>query len=592
MIKNYYTLLYFIIFSLFATLLHAQHFFSFSKNFIHQGRWGVYEDTTSTLGIDEIRNMDADFKLPHIEKNPFIRNLNYTYWYRFTSDSVTRIGDNYCSSFFRYKKLTLYMVDDSNKVLYQSADVTNDFSTWPILYTKQVLPAPYMPHVKYYVKVVPLNLDPIAFIIYWRDDFYEKAIHEFVFYGIFFGIMFIMFVYNIILLFSSKERLYLYYAGYIFFFAIYAFVEWELLNFFMPYSYESYHFYSIPFALMTTFLLSYYCSFINARKRDIKFFYGFVILIVIRLLICVLTIIFPKEFYYNQYFDIALLVIAWVLGMVLQVKDRYPATVFITYAFGVSVVSYIMASFVPETVISIFDKRFFYAIGLLDIVLFAIALSLRYNYFKTSSEKSTMEVIEQLKINEELKDFVNKELEKKVAERTEVIKQQAEEILQMNDVLKEHNLLLEHKIKEVAESRILQKSIGFDDFVNTYHDEHSCFEYLSKLKWENGFVCVKCKNNTYSDGPILHSRRCNKCKYIETPTSHTIFHHLRFPIQKAFYIMYLTCTGDNSTLDEISQRIDLRVATCHAFKQKVLDAMSKKRKRKTNIEGWSKYIFD
>ncbi|NQZ07324.1 MAG: transposase, partial [Algicola sp.] len=31
-------------------------------------------------------------------------------------------------------------------------------------------------------------------------------------------------------------------------------------------------------------------------------------------------------------------------------------------------------------------------------------------------------------------------------------------------------------------------------FVDWFHDDQSCLQYLEKLRWPNGFVCPRCSN--------------------------------------------------------------------------------------------------
>jgi len=61
---------------------------------------------------------------------------------------------------------------------------------------------------------------------------------------------------------------------------------------------------------------------------------------------------------------------------------------------------------------------------------------------------------------------------------------------------------------------------------------------------------------------------------IESATSGTLFHKLKFSILKAFYIIYYVSTnkkGISST--ELSRKLSLRQKTCWLFKQKVMVAM-------------------
>jgi hypothetical protein len=98
--------------------------------------------------------------------------------------------------------------------------------------------------------------------------------------------------------------------------------------------------------------------------------------------------------------------------------------------------------------------------------------------------------------------------------------------------------------------------------------------YLSNSKWSEGFTCPQCGNTKYCKGDKVHIRQCTKCNYLAWPTSGTLFHKVKFPLLKAFYIVYYISTnkkGISST--ELSRKLGLRQKTCWLFKQKVMQAM-------------------
>jgi len=108
-----------------------------------------------------------------------------------------------------------------------------------------------------------------------------------------------------------------------------------------------------------------------------------------------------------------------------------------------------------------------------------------------------------------------------------------------------------------------------------FHSDEKCYWFLADLKWANGFVCKKCGNTNSCPGKEPWSRRCTKCKSKETATNGTIFHGVKFPIHKAFYIAYSVCKGkeDISTY-EFGRRLSLRQMTCWNFKTKIEHALS------------------
>jgi len=118
------------------------------------------------------------------------------------------------------------------------------------------------------------------------------------------------------------------------------------------------------------------------------------------------------------------------------------------------------------------------------------------------------------------------------------------------------------------------KSLSIFEFQERFPDEDSCYQYLADLKWPNGYVCKKCGNEYYSKGRNKHDRQCTRCHYSESPTAGTLFHHIKFPLLKAFWIVYYMATskkGISST--ELSRKLSLRQKTVWYFQRKVREAM-------------------
>lgn len=118
------------------------------------------------------------------------------------------------------------------------------------------------------------------------------------------------------------------------------------------------------------------------------------------------------------------------------------------------------------------------------------------------------------------------------------------------------------------------QSLTIFDFQAKFPDDRACLSYLSELKWADGYICPKCGNTKYCGGDREFSRQCTKCHHICSPTSGTLFHKVKFPLLKAFYIVYYVSTnrkGISST--ELSRKLGLRQKTCWLFKQKVIHGM-------------------
>lgn len=128
------------------------------------------------------------------------------------------------------------------------------------------------------------------------------------------------------------------------------------------------------------------------------------------------------------------------------------------------------------------------------------------------------------------------------------------------------------------------KGVNIIKFAEEFSTDEKCYAYLAAIKWKNGYRCSKCGGDKYYRGGQPQGRCCTKCHYDESATAHTLFHKLKFPLQKAFYIVFLMVTGKKGiSSHELSRRLGLRQKTCWLFKRKVMEAM--KSSGKFPLEG-------
>lgn len=118
------------------------------------------------------------------------------------------------------------------------------------------------------------------------------------------------------------------------------------------------------------------------------------------------------------------------------------------------------------------------------------------------------------------------------------------------------------------------KSLSVFEFQDKFPNEKSCLEHLALLKWQNGYICKRCGHKHFCTGNKPLSRQCTSCRYTESPTAGTLFHKVKFPLLKAFWIIYYLSTGKKGMAStELSRKLELRQKTCWLFKQKVMRAM-------------------
>ncbi len=113
------------------------------------------------------------------------------------------------------------------------------------------------------------------------------------------------------------------------------------------------------------------------------------------------------------------------------------------------------------------------------------------------------------------------------------------------------------------------------DFQDQFGDDKSCIDALVKHKWPTDFSCRYCSYTNYCKTKRYGERRCCSCKKPESATAHTLFHKLKFPIHKAFMMMYLISTTKKGiSALELHRKMGVHKRTALLFKRKVMASMS------------------
>ncbi len=80
------------------------------------------------------------------------------------------------------------------------------------------------------------------------------------------------------------------------------------------------------------------------------------------------------------------------------------------------------------------------------------------------------------------------------------------------------------------------------DFQKQFPDDDSCFEYLFKKKWPNGFKCPRCNHDKAYRLEKRKLMQCALCKYQASVTAGTVFHKLRQPLHTLLWACYWVST--------------------------------------------------
>ena len=134
------------------------------------------------------------------------------------------------------------------------------------------------------------------------------------------------------------------------------------------------------------------------------------------------------------------------------------------------------------------------------------------------------------------------------------------------------------------------KGMSAVEFAKAFPDNESCYNYLVELKWGKVYVCRRCGCTESVKGRTYYYKRCKSCKWDESVTSHTVFHKLKVPILKAFYMAFrLSTKKKGMSTVELGAEVKIRQKTAWLFKRKLQLAMQtsnskKKLKGEVNVD--------
>lgn len=443
------------------------------------------------------------------------------------------------------------------------------------------------------------------------DRFVYYALNEYFLFGTFYGMVLIISLYNFLVFIAIREIKNIYYIIYILSVAAYA-MSYDGIGFqYLWPNHPEWNDYAVGATLYSVILwgLIFTRRFLSTRASSPTLDKALKVMIIARSAWFVVELFFLPQLL--TYRNIEIIPLSLIFYTAIKVWNQgYRPARFFVIAYGILFMGFFIRSMVYFNVLP-FTTPLHYSLHfsfVLEMLFLTFALGDRIRILKDMRDRALKRIIHQHEVNMQLKDKVTRELEQKVQERTielndknhlleetnTKLERQSFEITQINSILDLDNWKLKNSIKEVLNERLMEKTMDYAQFKTLYQDTLACYRFLENIKWEKGFECRKCSNEKYFEGAQKFSRRCTRCGYNESITSYTIFHSIKFPIEKAFYIAYLTVVGNKDfTLEALSDQLSLRVNTLWAFKHKVTERIAdlEKRGHRPHASRWEDVIL-
>ena len=439
----------------------------------------------------------------------------------------------------------------------------------------------------YYFRVKSHEFADIRIAFRSESRFIQYALNEYFLYGTFYGMILIIALYNFLVYLAIREIKNIYYILYILSVAFYALsLDGIAFQYLWP-DHPSWNDYAGGISLYSLILwaLIFTRRFLGTKAKSPWLDTLLLGMIVVRSALFLFEIFFYPEFFAFRFIEIIPLALIFYIGVKIWMRGYRPARFFVI-AYGLLLLGFFLRSLVYFNILSLttlshYSLHFSFVV---EMLFLTFALGDRIRILKDNRDRAMKRMILQNEVNIQLKDKVNRELEEKVFERTleldsknkeleesnQKLVKQSREINQINSLLDLDNWKLKNKVKEVLEERLHETAMAYEEFKTIYGDSLACYRFLETLKWGGGFRCKRCGNEKSFEGAQKFGKRCTRCGYSESITSFTIFHGIKFPVEKAFYIAYVAVTGKKEiTLEWLAAKVDLRLKTVWSFRRKV-----------------------
>ena len=604
--------------------------------YLDDNYYSILEDPTGHLTLAEVRSpaWAGQFRrLRGSDQPPNIQHPRSSYWLRLTVRHAPIESDAWYLELYdsHIGQALFYRPRPGSATEYDSVSTgaTRSFATRPHPYKNFLFDLPPRPNqtVTYYLRLHSDTRTSFRAMVHSGAGLIPELSLQYWLLGVFYGILLIMVVYNLILYFFLKESTYFFYVLYVLSGAL-LFLSEDGLGFQYLWSVSPgfNHFIGAlaPVLLFLTFG-TYASRFLDTASRLPKMhrFGRWVLGGSAALLLLDVGVVHSGFSFWLYLLPYGLLYYAgWQAYRTGMKPARYlllaQSLVAVSLIFLISrklgidfynnayTVYSLNAAFVLEVVI------LSYALGeklkgLMDLTLLSQQRLLKQMRKKHQAQNR---LVEQLHENQLLKDQLNTELEAQVAERTAELRRQHETVATQNRELLEANGLLalqsdaiaklnrelSHDLHAEKAARIEAREVDFGEFSQIYPDKDACLRYLADLKWaQHPYRCRKCGHEKSCEAREPYARRCTRCRYVESATTGTLLQKCKFSIVKALYAVFLLHAHRGSYPPaELARVLELRPATSWAFAQKVLAALQRRRLALDYEEGepWAHVLLD
>lgn len=426
-------------------------------------------DTTNQLTIEQVSQPNFQIKFAKNEQIvPNFANTTSTIWGKFSINNISKtkylleIATPLLTSITFYSP-NAYSTNSNEYKIYKVGSAL-PFSSRSIPMNNYLFELTSeqdtIQFKTFYVQISSVHPIAIPMRIGTPIAFMQKSHYDDLGYGIYFGIMIVMALYNLFVFFTLRDKTYLYYVLYVLFVAVAYGTDKGYTNEFLwvNHEYLNYYFPSL-ISLTGIFIILFTTSFLHTPIHTPRLHKGFYPWYFIWSVCLVMNILGKYNWSIALVQGISLLFFLYLflVGIVNVIsKNRLARYYLIAWSFYIAAMVVFVLYIVGVFPSNPFTSNAVFFGSAIEVILLSFALADKINVLKKEKEKTQLELLASVQENEKLVLEQNKVLEQRVTERThqlqeanEELNQTVEELHATNEILNKINVQLEDQRKEI-----------------------------------------------------------------------------------------------------------------------------------------------
>ena len=560
--------------------ISKMHMFEIAQNSVNYEVY-AYNQNNSSISIDEVSDSSFTKKLSYLNKENWIMHqANSVYWVKLVLKNRMNNNNYILVPGTSYNFIEVY-VKKGNSFKQLPPNIIGKFLGVNINTEMPYFVLPQNSDKEIFIRMSNTYATGIGFEIITNNNYFDSLISIYSLYAFYLGGMLFLMVYILIFYLKSKENTYLTYFFYLVSIVVFSLFHWKFFDSYMSSLFYLNLWHTTSYSLITISILAHCLEFYKEELKNSTFQNLLRISIGVKLTFWFLAIATNHFWINDRWIDIVVLLPVIIYSLRYFSHQR---TSFWYFGFGM-IMLYIgmIVMLIPRFSYDFSDNNLFFITSISQTYLLFFSIADKYALLKIEKETALKEALSlQLSLNTQLEEGIQKV-------RTE-LQTAYLEIKRINSLLKNDNQKLQKNLKDNTMNRLENQLMSYQEFNNLFPDELTCQKYIANMKWSKNQQCIKCGSTTFYNLSSSFGRRCRSCQYLESATAHTIFENIRFPISKAFYILYRCSIEPTSKQMNLPLILELRAGTCTLFRKKVLEQMQIKNFNPQK-DAWEKLIM-